>query len=88
MCLHVEGHLRNFSLGQKIQIAMETAEGIEHAHSRGVLHRDIKSANILVKQQQPFDADIKICPNNTVKIADFGLAHSTNMETAQGTRYV
>ncbi|CAI9283034.1 unnamed protein product [Lactuca saligna] len=37
--------------------------GIEHCHSRGVLHRDIKTANILVNNE------------GILKIADFGLAN-------------
>ncbi|KAG4166211.1 hypothetical protein ERO13_A13G117200v2 [Gossypium hirsutum] len=36
--------------------------GLEHCHSRGVLHRDIKGANLLIDD------------NGVLKIADFGLA--------------
>lgn len=36
--------------------------GLEHCHSRGVLHRDIKGSNILIDN------------NGVLKIADFGLA--------------
>lgn len=36
--------------------------GLEHCHSRGVLHRDIKSSNLLVNDE------------GILKIADFGLA--------------
>ncbi|GKB05486.1 probable serine/threonine-protein kinase [Tanacetum coccineum] len=38
-------------------------KGMEHCHSRGVLHRDIKSSNILVNNE------------GILKIADFGLAN-------------
>lgn len=38
-------------------------KGIEHCHSRGILHRDIKTSNILVDN------------NGRLKIADFGLAN-------------
>ncbi|KAF8110085.1 hypothetical protein N665_0088s0096 [Sinapis alba] len=37
--------------------------GLEHCHSRGVLHRDIKGSNLLLDH------------NNNLKIADFGLAN-------------
>lgn len=36
--------------------------GLEHCHSQGVLHRDIKGANLLIDN------------NGVLKIADFGLA--------------
>ena len=38
--------------------------GIEHAHSRRILHRDIKPQNILVQR------------NGTIQLADFGLART------------
>ncbi|KAL0697514.1 hypothetical protein Bca4012_053636 [Brassica carinata] len=37
--------------------------GLEHCHSRGVLHRDIKGSNLLLDS------------NNNLKIGDFGLAN-------------
>ena len=41
---------------------MQTVLGLQHMHSRGILHRDIKSLNLLL------DAD------RQVKIADLGIA--------------
>lgn len=40
--------------------------GLDHCHSRGVLHRDIKGSNLLIDN------------NGVLKIADFGLATSYN----------
>src|SRR5918911_3413682 len=44
------------------RIAYEVAAGLAHAHSRGLIHRDLKPGNVL------FDAD------GRAKIADFGIA--------------
>lgn len=47
---------------QACAVGLAVAAALEHAHDQGVLHRDIKSDNIL------FAAD------GTVKVADFGIA--------------
>ncbi|OAA75539.1 protein kinase [Akanthomyces lecanii RCEF 1005] len=47
---------------QKKHLAKQLFEGLDYLHVRGVLHRDIKAANILVSS------------DGILKIADFGLA--------------
>lgn len=47
---------------QKKDLAKQMFEGLDYLHRRGVLHRDIKAANILVSNE------------GLLKIADFGLA--------------
>lgn len=46
----------------KKHLARQLFEGLDHLHRRGVLHRDIKAANILISN------------TGQLKIADFGLA--------------
>lgn len=53
---------RLLSIDDVINYAKQIAEGLQAAHEKGVTHRDIKSANIMVTEK------------DHVKIMDFGLA--------------
>lgn len=50
------------ALEQSLAIAADIAEGLAYAHRRGVLHRDLKTENVLVT------------PEGQAKITDFGIA--------------
>ena len=51
------------SLQQSIKWAMQIARGVHHLHQHGLAHRDLKSANVLLFENE-----------NTTKLCDFGSA--------------
>ncbi len=53
---------RPLPIDQALDIAIQTARGLQAAHESGVVHRDIKSSNLM------------LTPRDQVKILDFGLA--------------
>jgi serine/threonine protein kinase/dienelactone hydrolase len=66
---YIEGYslrdrLKKVPLGTEgaLDIAIQIGEGLEEAHKKGIVHRDIKSANIMVDER------------GVAKIMDFGLA--------------
>jgi serine/threonine protein kinase/Flp pilus assembly protein TadD len=66
---HVEGQPldakingRPIGSAEAVEIASQVADALDEAHLKGITHRDIKSANIM------------ITPRGQVKVLDFGLA--------------
>ena len=69
----------NLELDEALDFAVQIARGLQAAHRKGIVHRDIKSANLMVT------------PGNQIKILDFGLAQArersdlTKTGTTMGT---
>jgi len=60
---HVHVNEARFELLNIIEIARQTSQGIDYLHAKNIIHRDLKSNNIFLHDD-----------NFTVKIGDFGLA--------------
>ena len=55
---------------ESLHFATQVAKALSHAHSRGIIHRDIKPHNIMILK------------DGSVKVADFGIAH---LQSTQNT---
>ena len=64
------GHL---AVGTTLRIAAQVCEGLSEAHRLGVVHRDLKSSNIMIDKQ------------GHAKIMDFGIARSLKSKGVTGT---
>lgn len=58
-----------FELDEVFALSVQIADAVAHAHDKGVLHRDLKSANIMVM------------PDRRAKILDFGLRTRTDNQS-------
>jgi tetratricopeptide (TPR) repeat protein len=66
LCRYAEAQRLNTR--QRLSLMIQICDAVEHAHQRGVIHRDLKPTNILVDE------------NGQPKILDFGLARVTDSD--------
>jgi len=56
---------------EALHFATQISRALSHAHSKGIVHRDIKPQNIMVVK------------DGSIKVADFGIAHLQNESNAE-----
>jgi serine/threonine protein kinase len=63
---------------QRLELFMQVCQAVQHAHQKGIIHRDIKPNNVLVSQY-----DGKPVP----KVIDFGVAKATGQQLTERTMF-
>ncbi len=67
---------RRLNTEARLKLFMEVCQAVQHAHQKGVIHRDLKPNNVLVTEQ-----DGRAVP----KVIDFGIAKATGPELTDQT---
>lgn len=69
--LEQDKYLPSLDIKQKLKIIREIAQGLSYAHSKGIVHSDLKPGNVFITE------------TGTVKLLDFGIARAANEQLYQ-----
>jgi serine/threonine protein kinase/DNA-binding winged helix-turn-helix (wHTH) protein/tetratricopeptide (TPR) repeat protein len=72
--LRGHGHAARAAIMRTLSIAMQVLDGLEAAHEKGIVHRDMKPGNLFLTSR------------GVVKMLDFGLAKLSEPDSAQPDR--
>lgn len=65
-------------LRSRLELFTQVCEALQHAHQKGIIHRDVKPSNVMVTMQNGVPIP---------KVIDFGVAKATNAELTQKTLF-
>jgi len=62
---------KRMPVGDRLRLIIQVCDAVQHAHSKGIIHRDITPRNILVHDG--------VAGEPTAKVIDFGIAKATSL---------
>src|SRR4051812_22037672 len=68
----------NLTIIQRLQLFAQVCQAVQHAHQKGIIHRDIKPTNVLVSTQDD---------RPLAKVIDFGIAKATQTPLTDKTLF-
>lgn len=77
-------------LREKLELFARVCDAVNHAHQKGVIHRDLKPGNILIEEDSTTAAGATGSTHSSTfgpqpKILDFGVARLTDLDAAAAT---
>ncbi len=69
---------RNLATSDRLKLFLQVCDAVQHAHQKGVIHRDLKPGNILISDQSG---------EAMAKIIDFGVAKALDHRLTQHTLF-
>ena len=63
---------------ERLELFLPVCQAIQHAHHKGIIHRDVKPSNVLIA---PYDG------KPVVKVIDFGVAKATGQQLTEKTLF-
>jgi len=69
---------KHLPLRARLELFVEVCQAVQHAHQKGIIHRDIKPTNVLVAEYDH---------HATPKVIDFGVAKATAQKLTERTMF-